>query len=89
MRKTILGIAIPVIALVFASTAYASWFRDELPPSNAKPLSVIIKSVEDRGYKVISEVEFEDGKWEVEAHQANGKEIELQVDPITGQMTSE
>lgn len=89
MNRAILSIAISITTVAFAGTAYASWFEDELPPPNSKPLSVIIKSVEDRGYKIISEVEFEDGKWEVEVHQANGKEMELHVDPISGQLTAE
>ncbi len=67
-------------------SAYAGWFSDELPPANAKPLSEIIKSLEDRGYKNISEVEFEDGAWEIEAHPVGGKEIEIHVDPIAGKI---
>lgn len=66
--------------------ARASWFRDETPPANAKPLSGIIKAVEDRHYGTITEVEFEDGKWEIEVHQAGGKEMEIHVDAITGEI---
>ena len=68
--------------------AHADWFRDESPPPNAKPLSEIVKALEDHGYKVITEIEFEDGKWEIEVHQVNGKELELHVDPISGQIAS-
>lgn len=64
--------------------AWAGWFSDEIPPANAKPLSQIIKIVEDRGYKAITEVEFEDGKWEVELHPKGGKETEIHVDPVSG-----
>ncbi|MDE2184185.1 MAG: PepSY domain-containing protein [Alphaproteobacteria bacterium] len=69
--------------------AHADWFKDETPPANAKPLSVIIKALEDQGYKTITEVSFDDGKWEVEIQQANGKEIEFAIDPVTGKMTRE
>jgi len=69
--------------------ARAGWFRDETPPANAKPLSEIIKSVEDRHYGAITEVEFEGGKWEIEVHQPGGKEIEIHVDAISGQITRE
>ena len=84
------GFAI-VICGLFASTllARADWFRDETPPANAKPLSQIIKSVEDRHYGTITEVEFDDGKWEIEVHQAGGKEKEIYVDAISGQITRE
>jgi hypothetical protein len=50
---------------------------------------MIVKMLEDKGYREISEVEFEDGKWEVEVQQANGKELELHVDPINGQIASQ
>ena len=72
------------IASVAAGAARADWFSDELPPANAKPLSEIIKAVEDKGYKVISEVEFDDGVWMVEAHQPDGKEVHVKVDPMSG-----
>ena len=73
-------------ALAMAGTiaaARAGWFSDEIPPPNAKPLSQILKMVEDRGYRSITEVEFEDGKWEIEFHPAGGKQSEIHVDPVT------
>mgnify|MGYP001599818226 CR=1 FL=1 len=79
-----LAIGIPAL-LVSAFAARADWFHDEIPPPNAKPLSVIVKMVEDKGFRTISEVEFEDGTWEVEVQQG-GKEIDLHVDPISGQI---
>jgi uncharacterized membrane protein YkoI len=75
------GLAIPGLA------AQANWFRDETPPQNAKPLSAIIKAVEDRNYGTITEVEFDDGKWEIEVHQAGGKEMVVRVDAVSGQIT--
>ncbi|MEA2814748.1 MAG: hypothetical protein QOI93_2445 [Rhodospirillaceae bacterium] len=67
-----------------AGAAQAGWFSDESPPANAKPLSEIIKSVEDKGYKTITELEFDDGVWKVEVHQPDGKEIHIKVDPVSG-----
>ena len=64
--------------------AQAGWFSDESPPANAKPLSEIIKSVEDKGYKTITELEFDDGVWKVEVHQPDGKEVHIKVDPVSG-----
>lgn len=88
MRVTHSRLAL-VIGVLIATTfsARADLFGDETPPANAKPLSNIIKLVEDHGYKTITEVEFEDGKWRIEAHQANGKEINLAVDAVTGQIS--
>ena len=39
--------------LASASVAHADWFGDETPPANAKPLSEVIKSLEDQGYRTI------------------------------------
>lgn len=64
--------------------AQAGLFSDESPPANAKPLSEIIKSVEDKGYKIITELEFDDGVWKIEVHQPDGKEIHIKVDPVSG-----
>lgn len=41
--------------------------------------------VKDKSY-TITEIEFEDGIWEVEAYQAEGKEIELEVNPMSGKI---
>jgi Peptidase propeptide and YPEB domain len=76
-----------VVALAGApGIAQAGWFSDEMPPANAKPLSEIIKAIEDKGLKTITDIEFEDEVWNIEAHQIDGKEIRLKVNPITGEI---
>lgn len=57
MRSAHLRLTIAACALA-ASTliARADWFKDEAPPPNAKPLSTVIKSLEDKGMKTITEV---------------------------------
>jgi hypothetical protein len=75
--------AILALALLLPAGA-CDWFSEETPPADAKPLSEIIKALEDQGYKTITEVEFEDGKWKIELHQTGGKEVWLKVDPMTG-----
>ena len=72
-------LAIPAVAL-------AGWFGDERPPANAKPLSEIIKGVEAAGHKTIVELEFEDGVYEIEAIDAQGKEVKLKVYPVSGKV---
>lgn len=57
---------------------------DETPPANAKPLSVIVQSVEALGLGVITEVEFDDGFWEIDVHK-DSRKSKLIVDPITGE----
>jgi hypothetical protein len=76
-----------VVALAGApGIAQAGWFSDEMPPANAKPLSEIIKAIEEKGLKTITDIEFEDEVWNIEAHQIDGKEIKLKVNPITGEI---
>ena len=89
MRFTHSRLAIAACALAASSLmARADWFKDETPPANAKPLSSVIKMLEDRGMKTITEVEFDDGKWKIEVHQAGGKETTVKVDAVSGQIVS-
>lgn len=85
MRKFLITAAILAFAAA-PGVAQAGWFSDELPPANAKALSEIIKAVEEKGFKTITEVEFDDGVWNIEAHQADGKEVKLKADPTTGEI---
>lgn len=57
---------------------------DEIPPANALALSTIIQSVEARKLGTITDVEFDDGFWDVELLK-RGQEIELVIDPMTGE----
>jgi len=82
------ALAFAVIIAGFSTGAHAGWFSDETPPVNAKPLSEVIRTVEQQGYGTITEVEFEHGVWEIEVHLANGKEKEIKVDPVSGKIKS-
>ena len=89
MPRFTLGTLLASIGLVASvSAAHAGWFSEETPPANAKPLSEIIKSVEDKGYRTVTDVEFEDGVSEIEVHQPGGKEMTLKADPISGSIAS-
>jgi len=83
--KTIGTLALAVIITSLSMGARAGWFSDEVPPANAKPLSEVIKALEDKGYRTITEVEFERGVWEIEVYQADGEEIKIKVDPVSGE----
>lgn len=62
-------------------TAHAD---DELPPANTKPLSSIIQTLEGRNLGVITDVEFDNGFWEVKLRK-DGMELKLAIDPRTGE----
>lgn len=57
------------------------------PPKDSKPLSEIVKSIEKQGFNQISEIEFDDGKWEFDVYKDNQKR-ELEVDPHSGKILS-
>ena len=83
----VIAIATVLLGLT-AAPASAGWFSDEVPPQDAKKLSEIIRMIEEQGLATITEVEFDDGAWKIEVHQPDGREINLKVDPRTGQIIS-
>ena len=58
--------------------------HEVLPPADAKPLSEIIKSVEDQNLGAVTEVDYDDGFWEVEVGKGATK-TKLDIDPRTGE----
>jgi len=54
---------------------------DALPPDGAKPLSEVVKTFEDHQY-AITEIEFEDGVWEVYWIKDDRK-VKSYLDPMT------
>jgi hypothetical protein len=87
MRLVSLPLALALATSLAPVSVRAGWFSYDTPPANAKPLSTIIKAVEDQGCKAVTDVGFEDGKWSIEALQADGNQVELSADPITGQVS--
>ena len=80
---------VPPLAVLLAMVSLSACARrlsEETPPANAKPLSEIIKSLEDQGYKNIGRIKFDENAWVIEVHQAGGKEVELLVNPMSGQI---
>jgi uncharacterized membrane protein YkoI len=66
---------------------FASIFAFTVPgPAGAAPVSIddVRGMALDKGIVKIEEVELDDGVWEVEGYDANGHEIEMEVDAATG-----
>lgn len=57
------------------------------PPADAKPLSEIVKILEDAGFTPY-DVEFKAGRWHVDAMNKEGQRRDLRVHPATGEITS-
>jgi len=79
-------LVVPFVIALSALSARAGWFLDERPPAGAKKLSEIVKALEDQGLGGITEIEFEDGVWKIEVHQPDGRETDLRVEPLSGQI---
>lgn len=73
-------LSVPCLLLVSLLDAGA----DELPPPDGKPLSTILKSVEDKQLGSIVEAEFDDGLWEVKVCNS-GTCQKLYIAPRTGE----
>jgi hypothetical protein len=59
--------------------------RESLRPAPEMSFSTVINRIEKEGYTMISDVEFEDGVWEIEATK-DGETAELVVEFVSGQM---
>ena len=63
----------------------------DAPPADAQPLSQIIQTLEQqRDIAHFDEVEWDDdGHWEIEYVAADGGTVEIQVDPVTGEVSED
>lgn len=77
------------LSALHGTAAHAALFHDETPPPDAQPLSMIAKTIEDRGYRQIVEIEYDGGTWVVKAHQVDGKKVVIFVNPVSGSITKE
>ena len=49
----------------------------------------VVEKVKAAGYTNIHDVEFDDGRWELEATSPAGEAVDLEVDPDTGKIVHE
>jgi hypothetical protein len=80
--KKVVGLT-ALAAVLTAPFVLAQTAPNEL---NAKD---IIAKLESAGYTQIHDVEKDDGIWEVEATNSAGKRVELDVDPVSGNVVRE
>jgi hypothetical protein len=85
MRTSTYLVPTALLAAVSLS-ACAGRFSEETPPANAKPLSEIVKSLEDQGYKDVERIRFDENAWVVDVRQPGGREIDLHINPVSGQI---
>lgn len=82
MPKIILA---PLAVLLLTSPAFA----DPAPPADAMALSRIIAKLEQRAdFAHIKEIDWDDGRYEVEYRTKDGGSREVKLDPRTGEPRS-
>lgn len=84
-------VAAALLAAGLATAAYAQQAQQAQQPQTtvaADTLSVraILDKVEAQGYRDISEVEREDGQYEVKATDAEGRKVKIKLDARTGEV---
>lgn len=80
---------LPLAAAVAALSA-APALAQNLPPSNALPLSQVIAGVEkSQPVRVFTEVEWDDdGYWDIEFVNSDNRRTSVRIDPFTGERWS-
>ncbi|MFN3614847.1 MAG: PepSY domain-containing protein [Rubrimonas sp.] len=73
--------ALAALALALPMTVQAA------PPSDARPLSENIASLEASGDVAwFDEIEWDDdGYWEIEYYRPDGAKVEVRIDPVSGE----
>ena len=71
---------------MFLSGAAVAQTTDRSPPQNAKKLSEIVAKVEQRqDFRYISEIDWDDGAYEVTYYTTDKAKVEIKYDPLTGE----
>lgn len=85
MKKTLAALSFALFVSGFGSSALAT--DDRLP--TPEELANITASLQAAGYTSWEEIEFDDGRWEVDdAIAADGQEYDLKLDPQTFEIVS-
>ena len=80
--KTIAAAALVIMLAV--SPASAS--NHDRPGPNDISMDQAREIATKEGYSKIRAVEFDDGQWEVDAVDANGREVEIEIDAASGKV---
>lgn len=80
-----LGVGMTALTLELLRAQLAAVRGTPMAPAGARlTIREIYDRMEAAGYHEISEIEWEDGHYEVEARDARGRAVELQVDGTSG-----
>ncbi len=73
-----------LIASILALNTTVSFAGDV--PLNAKQMSQILQNIQKDGYNLVTKIEFNDDKFEAKAINSAGKEVKLEIAPMTGEV---
>lgn len=75
------------LALLICAVSFVLPAEARTPPTDAKPLSQILQTIEQReDFGHFDEIEWDDdGYWEVEYISKSRSRVRLNVDPVTGE----
>ena len=74
------------IGLLFLGGVAVAQSTDRSPPKDAKKLSEIVAKVEQRqDFRYISEIDWDDGAYEVTYYTTDKAKVEIKYDPLTGE----
>lgn len=71
------------LAIALAAAAGTSFAQN---PTGNLTTTDVIRLVESAGYTNVRDVEFDDGLWDVEATAADGRSVDLKIDPTNGEV---
>lgn len=80
MRKTLT--ALSLVAMLPAGAALAQDDHCSVPRSHWQPREVAMQLAEDNGW-IVREFDIDDGCYEIEGRDSDGREIEVKLDPAT------
>lgn len=83
MKKYLLALFSVCLTVLMMSVAFA----DKNMPADAVPLSTVLQNLQTKGYTDVRKVDFEKGAYEVKAIDQQGMNVEMKVDPKTGNIT--
>lgn len=91
MKKVFAGSLVAVMATFGAQALLAQGVAQGVTQNAAQQLtaSQIISKLEGAGYTQITDVEKDDGVWEVDAISPKGERVEIDLDPVSGNILRE
>lgn len=77
-------IAAGALLAMLAGPAVAS--NHDRPAPNDISMDEARQIVQNEGYTDVTQIEYDDGQWEIEARDSNGREVDIDIDAASGEI---